>query len=166
MNDSRILIVAHSPLASALLQCALHVFPDCGQYVAALDVQADEYPQESLDRALQQLARLPVGEAACVGHAAPLLVLTDLFGATPSNVAHRLAALSMAGVSAVRVIAGVNLPMLVRAISYRHEPLADWVERAVSGGVNGVLALPETSVQATQFQQHHSHDPQQNHHHQ
>ena len=78
MSPTRILIIAHAPLAHALRECALHVFPDCGDSVAALDIQPRQPPEESLAQACILLAQL--GEDST-------LVLTDVFGATPCNVA-------------------------------------------------------------------------------
>ena len=67
--------------------------------------------------------------AAHGGMEVSTLVLTDLFGATPCNVAQRLTAQLPA-----RLVAGVNLPMLLRSIGYRHEPLDELVSRAMVGG--------------------------------
>lgn len=147
-----ILIIGHAPLAHALRQCALHVFPDCGATVAAVDVQPNLSPEEALATAriaLQQLLDVPqVGSA---------LVLTDLFGATPSNVAQKL----VDGVH-TRLVTGVNLPMILRAVSYRHEPLAALVARAVSGGTQGVMQVAITAPQnQTRTQRH---DPDAHHH--
>jgi mannose PTS system EIIA component len=71
-----------------------------------------------------------------------VLVLTDLFGATPCNVAQKL----VDGVS-VRLLTGVNLPMLLRAATYRHEPLETLVTRAQSGGSNGIMQVAVTAPQ-------------------
>ena len=73
-----ILIIAHAPLASALRECVLHVFPDAASAVAALDVQANTPPEETLAQ-----ARLTVQQFATP----QFLVMSDLFGATPCNVA-------------------------------------------------------------------------------
>ena len=97
MNNS-ILIIAHAPLANALRQCALHVFPDCGDGVAALDVQPNVSPEETF-----QAARISLEQA----RSRHVLVLTDVFGATPCNVAQRL----VDGVRS-RLVAGGNLPRL------------------------------------------------------
>ncbi|MCY1226979.1 PTS system, mannose/fructose/sorbose family, IIA component [compost metagenome] len=70
------------------------------------------------------------------------LVLTDIFGATPANIAARLAEPGR-----VRVLAGVNLPMLVRAICYRTEKLDQLVNKALAGGSQGVLQVGTTTVQ-------------------
>jgi len=144
-----ILIIAHAPLAHALRQCALHVFPDCGPHVAAIDVQPNLPPEETLGMArvaLDQLSRM----AAVTG----VLVLTDIFGATPSNVAQRL----VDGVKS-RLITGVNLPMLLRSVSYRNEPLDALVSRAVIGGTQGVM---QVAITAPQNQAHRNHE--QDHH--
>jgi PTS system mannose-specific IIA component len=140
-----ILIIAHAPLAHALRQCALHVFPDCDQQLAAIDVQPNLPPEESLAMAriaMDQLSRQPGVQG--------VLVLTDIFGATPSNVAQKM----VDGVKS-RLITGVNLPMLLRAVSYRNEPLDALVSRAVIGGTQGVM---QVAITAPQNQARRSHE--------
>jgi PTS system ascorbate-specific IIA component len=144
-----ILIIGHAPLAHALRQCALHVFPDCAPLVSAIDVQPNLSPEETLATAriaMAQLTQLPQVKG--------VLVLTDIFGATPSNVAQKL----VDGVTS-RLITGVNLPMLLRSVSYRHEPLEALVARAVIGGTQGVM---QVAITAPQNQPRRSHD--QDHH--
>jgi PTS system mannose-specific IIA component len=131
-----ILIIAHAPLAHALRSCALHVFPDCAAHVAAIDVQPNLPPEETLHMAKIAMSQLQ-GE-----HVKGVLVLTDIFGATPSNVAQRL----VDGVKS-RLITGVNLPMLLRSVSYRNEPLDALVSRAVIGGTQGVMQVAITAPQ-------------------
>lgn len=142
-----ILIIGHAPLAHALRQCALHVFPDCGRELVAIDVQPNLSPEETLATARIALDQL--------GRASPplkgVLVLTDIFGATPSNVAQKL----VDGARS-RLVTGVNLPMLLRAVSYRHEPLDALVTRAVTGGTQGVM---QVAVTAPQNQPRRAHDP-------
>lgn len=140
-----IFVIAHAPLASALRQCVLHVFPDAAPSVVAVDV----LPQASPDESLQQARRAVTGMD--MNH---LLVLTDVFGATPCNVAQRL----VEG-AAARLVSGVSLPMLLRAVTYRHEPLDMLVSRAMAGGAQGIIPV---SVTAPQNQNKRSHD--QNHH--
>ena len=127
MSPTSILIIAHAPLAHALRECALHVFADCGSSVAALDVQPNQPPEESLAQARIMLDQLGTDTT---------LVLTDVFGATPCNVAQRL----VDGVRS-RLVSGVNLPMLLRAICYRHEPLEQQTARALAGGQQGMLQV-------------------------
>lgn len=143
---NHILLIAHAPLASALRACALHVFPDCGPVVAALDVQPNTPPEETLAQ-----ARVLLGQRGAAG----VLLLTDIFGATPSNIARELTD----GVSS-RLLTGVNLPMLLRAITYRHERLEALVARALAGGAQGVM---QVAVTAPQNQPTPPHAP--NHHH-
>jgi len=147
--SNRIFIIAHAPLASALRDCAMHVYAECGSTVLALDVAPQAEPEDTL-----QQAKALVGEGVDQG----LLVLTDIFGATPANVAQKL----VAGTSA-RLISGVNLPMLYRTVCYREEPLDALVARALSGGTQGVM---QVAVAAPQNQTRRPHDPTEHHHHQ
>ncbi|NPC59248.1 PTS sugar transporter subunit IIA [Caenimonas soli] len=140
-----ILIIAHAPLAHALRQCALHVFPDCGAHVAAIDVQPNMPPEETL-----ATARIAIDQLTRSGPVKGVLVLTDIFGATPSNVAQKL----VDGEKS-RLITGVNLPMLLRSVSYRNEPLEALVSRAVIGGTQGVM---QVAVTAPQNQPRRKHD--------
>ncbi|HEY8878350.1 MULTISPECIES: PTS sugar transporter subunit IIA [Variovorax] len=141
-----ILIIAHAPFAHAMRQCALHVFPDCEQVIAALDVLPNVSPEETLAAAritLAQQLRAPRSQ---------VLVLADVFGATPCNVAQKL----VDGVRS-RLVAGVNLPMLLRAVTYRHEPLETLVQRALAGGTAGVM---QVAVAAPQNQAKRKHSDQ------
>ncbi len=144
---SSIFIIAHAPLAHALRQCALHVFPDCAAGVAALDVQPNMSPEETLAAARIALEQLD---------AAQTLVLTDVFGATPCNVAQKL----VDGVKS-KLVTGVNLPMLLRTVSYQHEPLDALVSRAVVGGTQGVMQVavtaPQNQGKRKNDQDHHDH---------
>ena len=84
-------------------------------------------------------------------------VLTDIVGATPSNVAQKL----VDGVHS-RLIAGLNLPMLLRAVSYRHEPLEALVARALAGASQGVMQVAITAPQ-NQHKRHHDQDRHDHH---
>jgi mannose PTS system EIIA component len=132
-----VLLIAHAPLASALLSVAGHCYEEQGHLFEAIDVEPTMSPEavESLARAA--LARLDAPE---------VLVLTDVYGATPCNVAQRLAD----GLN-VRVVAGVNVPMLWRSLCYLGEPLDALVTRAVAGASQGVMqvaqARPQNQVQ-------------------
>ena len=142
-----ILIIAHAPLASALRQCVLHVFPDSATTVQAIDVQPNVSSEETLASAKITMAHMGTSH---------ILVLTDVFGATPCNVAQKL----VDGVSA-KLIAGVNLPMLLRAMTYRQEPLDALMTRALAGGAQGVMqvaiAAPQNQVRKKNDQDIHQH---------
>ena len=128
-----LLIIAHSPLASALRECVLHVFADGADAVAAVDVRSDLPFEQLLEESRQAMAALNTPRT---------LVFTDVFGATPCNVAQRL----VDGVS-TRLVAGVNLPMLLRAMTYRREPIEALVARAMAGGVQGVMQVATAAPQ-------------------
>ena len=145
MNSTRILIIAHAPLAHALRECALHVFPDCGDSVVALDIPPHAQPEESLAQARAVLERWGGGAT---------LVLTDVFGATPCNIAQRV----VDGVRS-RLVTGVNLPMLLRAVSYRAESLDSVVSRAVVGGTQGVMQVAISAPQNQNRRNRHDQDP-------
>jgi PTS system ascorbate-specific IIA component len=128
-----ILLIAHAPLASALRAGALHVFADAASAVVALDVCPDAAPEQTQALAQAELARLPASEG--------VLILADVFGATPCNVAQRLCSLAH-----VRVLAGAHLPMLLRALSYRHEPLDSMTQKALAGGVQGIAPVAAAAL--------------------
>ena len=142
-----IFIIAHAPLASALRQCVLHVFPDNAPGVAALDVQPNMPPEETLAQARIMLAQLGTSHS---------LVLVDVFGATPCNVAQKL----VDGVHS-KLITGINLPMLLRTVSYRHESLDALVARALIGATQGVM---QVAITAPQNQVRRNHDQDQHEH--
>ncbi len=145
--SNRILIIAHTPLAQALRDCAMHVYPECAASVMALDVLPHAQPEDTMAQAQALL-----GSAGLEG----LLVLTDIFGATPANVAQKLVIGSPA-----KLIAGVNLPMLLRSVCYRDEPLDALVARALTGGTQGVM---QVAITAPQNQKPRNHDQNHNDH--
>jgi len=133
-----LLLIAHAPLATSLKAVVAHVFPN-EKGIEAIDVSPEAAPDIVEQQA--RAALTAIGEPE-------VLVLTDVFGATPCNVAMRLA-----DGAQVRVVVGVNVPMLWRAVAYRSNPLAALVERAVSGAVQGVMQLapsrPQTQTSRT-----------------
>jgi mannose PTS system EIIA component len=107
-----ILIVSHEPLGTALLHCTRHIFGRLLPQLAALDVIPDEDPDLALGSARDLLARINDGSG--------VIVLTDLYGATPARIAG-----SLAERDRVAVIAGANLPLLIRALTHRRGPLEE-----------------------------------------
>jgi PTS system ascorbate-specific IIA component len=150
-NMAAVLIVAHAPLASALKAVAGHVYADCCHAIEALDVGPGEAPEQVRDRACAMMRR---GEP---GREDDWLVLTDVFGATPCN-----AALMLSDALHVRVVSGVNVPMLWRTLCYADESLDALVARAVGGATQGVMQLAPARPQnqASPF----SRDPNDHHH--
>jgi PTS system ascorbate-specific IIA component len=130
-----ILIVAHGAFGEALIHCASHVLGRRPLRVRQLGVTVHDDPDAILPQAQDLVRQLDEGDG--------VVVLTDILGATPSNIAARLAVPGR-----VEVVAGVNLPMFVRALTYRAHPLAVVVEKAISGGCEGVLHLDELQPHA------------------
>ena len=124
-----ILLMTHGTLGESLLHCASHILGSRPRQLAQIGITPQDDPQLILPLAIR-LAR-------SVDSGAGILVMTDIFGGTPSNVASRLLIPGK-----VEGIAGVNLPMLIRALSYRQEPLAVVVDKALSGGTEGVVHIP------------------------
>lgn len=121
-----LLIISHDDVGAALLHAATSMLGMCTLNVALIAVHRADDPDQILAAAQRKLQELDVGEG--------VLVLTDMFGSTPSNIAARLRESGRA-----RVIAGLNLPMLVRVLNYPRLPLDDLTRKAVEGGREGVL---------------------------
>jgi PTS system ascorbate-specific IIA component len=145
-----LLVIAHAPLASSLKAVAEHAYPDGTSHLQALDVTDAMTPEDIEAAARAILLRMEQREA---------LIFTDVFGATPCNVAQRLAD----GVTS-KVVTGVNVPMLWRALCYAAEPLDMVVARAVAGATQGVMQVAVSRPQ-NQAQPAGAHD-QAHHHHQ
>jgi len=133
-----ILLIAHAPLAAALAAAAAHVYacaPErAGAQLRVFDVQPDSDTPANVAHARALARELDTGSG--------VLVMTDTFGASPGNVATQLVEPGR-----VAVIAGVNLPMLLRALCYRDGTLAEATEKALAGGTQGVMQVASTSVQ-------------------
>ncbi len=130
-----ILIVSHGAFGEALIHCASHVLGKRPLRVRQVGITVHDDPDAILPQARDLVRQLDEGDG--------VLVLTDMIGATPSNIAARLAAPGR-----VEVVAGVNLPMLVRALTYRTQPLGSVVAKAVSGGREGVMHVDASAAHA------------------
>ena len=130
------LIVAHAPLASALKAVAMHTFPDCARRLEAMDVPADMSPEDMALQMRGMLLSLNDPE---------VLVLTDVFGATPCNVAQQLALSDDLG--SIKVVTGVNVPMLWRSLCYADDALDALVARAVAGANQGIMQVAVSKPQ-------------------
>jgi PTS system ascorbate-specific IIA component len=130
-----VLIVAHDGLGQSLRDAVVHVLGAAPPQFDVLSVGPAEDPGALLSRARGLLRRVDTGEG--------VLVLCDLYGATPCNVASRLAQPGR-----VELVSGVNLPMLVRAFTYRREALATLVQKALSGGCDGMLHVEDPPAHA------------------
>lgn len=127
-----VVVIAHRPLASALVEAVRHIYSRdptaASRELAALDVEPDARADEVLAAASALVATADRGQG--------VLVLTDVAGATPANVAARLAQPGR-----VAVAAGVNLPMLLRSVCYAPLALDEVLAKALEGGVRCVQEL-------------------------
>lgn len=121
-------LLTHSTYGEALIQCACHVLNKRPLQLAQLGVAVQDDPLDTLPLARDMLKLVDTGGG--------VLVMTDIYGATPSNLAIKLLEPGR-----VEGIAGVNLPMLLRAIAYRDRDMETLVTRAVAGGRDGVLNM-------------------------
>jgi PTS system ascorbate-specific IIA component len=122
-----IMLITHGRIGSALLDSTISVLDVHPLPIRVLDVAGNCDPDKTLDTAEQALAELNSGDG--------VLVLTDLYGSTPSNIACKLRHHGH-----VRVVSGINLPMLIRVLNYPGLDLDGLKEKALSGGRDGVLS--------------------------
>ena len=127
-----ILIITHGTFGDSLLECAEHMLGKTPPQLASLAVSSKDDPNNVIPEALALVAKVNSGEG--------VLVLSDMYGATPCNIVTRIL---QPGV--IEGVAGVNLPMLVRVMNYRQESLPALVEKALSGGREGVVAFDRES---------------------
>jgi PTS system ascorbate-specific IIA component len=125
-----ILIVSHGAFGEALIHSASHVMGKRPMYLRQLGVTVHDDPEQILPVAEDLIRFLDQG--------AGVLVLTDIYGATPSNIAARLLRPGR-----VEGLAGVNLPMLIRALTYRDQPLGILIEKALAGAAEGVMRMED-----------------------
>ena len=123
-----ILIVAHDSLGDSLVRAVTHVLGTRPPQFEVLSVAATDDPLQLLPAAREQVARLDSGDG--------VLIFSDIYGATPCNLACKLLQPGR-----VEGLAGVNLPMLVRAFTYRTRGMETIVKKAVSGGCDGVVHI-------------------------
>ncbi len=127
-----ILIISHGAFGEALIHCASHVLGKRPLRVRQVGITIHDEPEAILPQAQDLVRQLDTGNG--------VLVLTDMLGATPSNIATRLLVPGK-----VEGVSGVSLPMLIRALTYREEPLLTVVVKAISGGCEGVTRLGGTA---------------------
>ena len=130
-----ILIVAHDTLPDSFARALTHVLGSRPPQFETMSVRSTDDPFELLPAARAAVARLDTGEG--------VLVFTDLYGATPANLANKILSPGR-----VECVAGVNMPMLVRAFTYRAKGMDTMITKAVSGGRDGVLHIELDPVYA------------------
>jgi len=123
-----ILIIAHDSLGDGLARAVTHVLGSRPPQFEVLSVAATDDPLMLLPAAQELIAQLDTGSG--------VLVFSDIYGASPCNLVGKLL-----DPGRVEGVAGVNLPMLVRAITYRGRGMDTMVKKAISGGCEGVLHM-------------------------
>ncbi len=123
-----ILLLTHATYGESLIQCACHVLNKRPAQVAQLGLTAQDDPLDSLPLARDMLKLVDSGRG--------VLILTDIYGATPANLAMKLLEPGR-----IEGIAGANLPMLLRAIASRDQEMATLLTRTLAGGRDGVLNM-------------------------
>jgi PTS system ascorbate-specific IIA component len=131
-----LLIIAHGTLGESLIHCASHVMGKRPLYLRQLGVTMHDEPDAILPQGRDLVRFLDQGDG--------VLVLTDIFGATPSNIACKLLEPSR-----VQGVSGVNLPMLIKALSYRDQPMDVLIDKALCGAREGMIRMPCGSGEET-----------------
>ena len=130
-----VLIIAHDTLPDSLAKAVTHVLGALPAQFDTLSVKATDDPFDLLPNARALVDKLDTGDG--------VLIFSDIYGATPSNLAGKLQVQGR-----VELVAGVNLPMLVRAFTYRGKGMETMITKAVSGGRDGVVRIELDPVYA------------------
>ena len=121
-------LITHTTYGESLIQCACHVLNRRPPQIVQLGVAAQDDPLDLLPLAEGMMRFVDTGEG--------VLIMTDIYGATPCNIA-----LKLLEPGRVEGIAGVNLPMLLRALTYREKGMGVLLTRAIAGGRDGVFNM-------------------------
>jgi len=124
-----ILLITHGTLGESLIHCASHVLNKRPTRLKQLSITAQDDPFNLLPQARTLVKELDDGDG--------VLILTDMYGGSPANIGAKLIAPGR-----IEGVAGVNLPMLIRVLTYRDKPLQTIITKAVSGGCDGVVRMP------------------------
>ena len=123
-----ILIISHDGIGPALLGTATLMLDSCPLQTRLLTASRDCDPDQLMEDAAEQIKNLNTGEG--------VLILTDLYGSTPCNIAQKLTSQKQ-----VEVVSGLNLSMLIRVFNYPQLTLLELSEKAVSGGQDGISRI-------------------------
>jgi len=123
-----ILLITHGSYGEALIQNVCHVLNKRPPQLVQLGMSAQDDPLDLLPLVREMLTLVDKGEG--------VLVLTDIFGASPANLALKLLERGR-----IEGLAGVNMPMLLRALTYRDKSMETLIVRARDGGRDGILNM-------------------------
>ncbi len=122
-----LLVISHDSVGQSLVDAASTILGMCPMALELVSVSPGCDPDEVVEKARAAVPRINQGDG--------VLILTDMYGSTPSNVANRLC-----GEAHIQVVAGLNLPMLIRVFNYPGVSLSELAHKAFSGGKDGVFA--------------------------
>ena len=120
-----VLIITHNGIGASIYGTTDFMIKDCPKNVKLLSANRESDPEDLFESSLQLVKELDAGDG--------VLVLTDLYGSTPSNIAHRLQEHAR-----VKIVTGLNLSMLIRVFNYATLDLDTLTEKAYSGGIDGI----------------------------
>jgi PTS system mannose-specific IIA component len=126
-----ILLISHNQIASELINTAQQMLAPYSVATTILSISIDDNPDDIRLKFMQTLHEIDQGDGT--------LILTDMYGSTPSNIA--------CGASErhdIRIISGLNLPMLIRVLNYPHLNLNELEQKAITGGQDGVISCHHT----------------------
>lgn len=130
-----LLLISHEGIASNMLSTAKNMLGVCPLSTRILEVPLDSSLEDMTNQAQNHIKTLDQGNG--------VLVLTDLYGSTPSNISRNL----LLGPD-IKLVAGLNLPMLVRLLNYPQLDLEKMTNKALSGGKDGILLVEPTDRQS------------------
>lgn len=123
-------MVAHNALGESLVDCVSHVLGEVPHNLKVLSVYGDDDPQQKLVEGQALIKQLDTGGG--------VLILADVFGATPSNVGRQLC-----HAERVMGVAGVNLPMLLRVVCHPNKTMPELAHVAIEGGRECIVAMED-----------------------
>ncbi len=126
-----ILIITHETIGDSLIKTINNTFGGPLSHIDNLCIPLNGSPEDYQDEALAKALKLDTGEG--------ILLLGDLFGATPSNIAVRVTDV----LEHAQLVCGINLPMLMRVVNYSDKSLSELADIAVKGGQSGITLYPD-----------------------
>jgi len=126
-----ILMITHEELGDSLIRCAYHMLGEQPQQLRALAVRSNDEPDVLLQKAQVVIREMHESDG--------ILVLSDMFGGTPCNIAMKLTHMDN-----VKGLSGLNLPMLITALNFRHLPLDECLNKTRNNGQESIVHFNET----------------------
>jgi PTS system ascorbate-specific IIA component len=153
-----VVIIAHSELANSFLHCVEQIFSKKINYLHTVGVRSSDEADSILNKVQELINNLSINddidtlgldnsrsvESVPDKFGSDVLILTDIFGATPHNIGAKLIEKNK-----IELITGLNLPMLIRAVSYAKDGLAICIQKALEGGVSGIIHLDNKESNGT-----------------